>query len=594
MIEEFATSILRLDKEQKINGNWAIKKLVVQGDYDGLINGLNFHENVLHTGNWETAVVTGSKRIGSIEAYDVKTPYINGIDIMDWIENAVILNPSTEQNIDGMVELASQSVFYDNIDVAGPVNGIKFNQDTVLMKSRDGQVINGDLIIQTMTAHGVKPLFIDSLNLIYGINGRNITDIYQNTLKVTDGKIDSNEIVFDEKLAVGSIEIGKNIYDVDITEFLKESDASGKLVKFQENLKQLTNIGYSLTRSLNDPAVELNHFEQHQLLQGTNIQKTVPLIIHHDSTKSYVIAVQERNASFETVNLYRWSREARKFIEDDSITTLKYSTELYQITKLDKVVYRAVDHLYVELFDKNSKQFFQNLLQFDSSSGQFVAILQHDTKISAQLFTVDDGSSACYGVIFPSLENLDIACHGLEATVLKTDSLRKVSSQDGIIILLTEDHQLQIWYQRKIRQVLKVINPQSFASVKFEGKYYLAVSSDKVEQSIHHGSIEIFESSLDDINFKLVQSLELENPFLVKFSVIPSDDLLLYILTKNAGKTLSIYKFAGASYFVETIGSSTIVNTASDLTTIRVDDQHEFVAIVSGDVYIIEAVMKKY
>ena len=586
---------MRLNQKQTVSGNWTIKKLVVHGDYDGTINGMNFNEDVLHSGNVETAVVTGSKRIGSIAAYDVKTPYVNEVNIMDWLENAVFLNSSKEQNIDGTIDLTSQSLFYDNIDVAGAVNGITFNPTTVLTKSGDGQVINGDLTIRTMTTQGAKPLFIDSLNLHYGINGKNFTEIYQNTLKVSDKKVDSKQLVFDEKLIVGSIEIGNNIYDVNVAEFLKESDASDQLVKFQSNLNHLTHVGYSLKNSLQDVSVELNHFEHHQLLHGVNIQKTVPFTINLGSTVDYAIAVHEgnTNTSFDIIKFYRWRRDWNNFTDDSSMKPLIYSTDSYQITKLDKVVIKRVDHLFLEVFEKNSKRFFQNLLLLDPSSKQFIAVNQADSEFSSQFFTLDDGASSCYGVIFPSFKNLNIACDGQEPTILKTDSIRKISSQNGMIILLTDDHQLQIWYQRKIRQVLKVMNPQSFASVRFDGKFYLAVSSDKVEQSIHHGSIEIFESG-DDINFSLVQSIELENPFLVEFSVIPSGDLLLFILTRNAGKTLSIFKFAGASYFVESIGTSTIVNTGSDLTTMSVDNKYEFIAIVSGDVYIIEAVMKEY
>lgn len=594
-IDEFAKSILRLGHVQTISGNWKIKKLVVHGDFVGVINGLNFYEDVLHTGNWKTAVVTGSKFIGSINAYSIKTTYINGVDIIDWVQNAILLNSSTAQSIDEHVDLASPSVFYDNIDVTGAVNGITLNPSTVLTKSGEGQIINGDVTIRAMTAQGAKPLFIDSLILYYGINGKNLSDVYQHTLKASDTKIDSKQLVFDENLIVSSIEIGKNIYDVSIAEFLRESDASNQLVKFQQNLKYLTHVGKSLKDSIQDVAVELNHFEHHQLLEGVNIQKTVPFTINLDSTVDYAIGIHEKdtNTSFEIIRFYRWNRQWSNFTDDSSMIPLKYSTELYEITKFDKVAYKAVDHLFVEVFDKSSKRYFQNLLRLDPPNRQFLAVVQADEQFSSQFFTLDDGASACYGVVFPSFKNLNIACEGLEPTILKTDSVRKVSSQNGVIILLTDDHQLQIWYQRKIRQVLKVMNPQSFASIRFNGKFYLAVSSDKVDQSIHHGSIEIFESG-DDINFSLVQSLELENPFLVEFSVIPSGDLLLYILTRNAGKTLSIYKFAGASYFVESIGTSTIVNTGSDLSTMNIDGEKEFIAIVSGQVYIIEAVMKKY
>lgn len=582
------------DREQTITGNWTLSQLIIDGDFNGTINGLNFYDDVLHTGNWKTAEVTGSKRIQSIQTYDIKTPFVNGIDILDWYQNAVLLNSSAEQNIEGKVELGP-AVFYEDLVVFGPVNGITINPEAVLTKSSEGQVITGDLTIKTMTPQGVKPSFIKDLYLRNGINGKNIADIYLNTLKTSDTKIDSKHIVFEQKLIAGSVETNKNIYGVNVAEFLKKSDASGQLVKFQQNLEYLTTVGESLKESFNDNAVELSHFEYHQSIHGMNIQKTVPFSIRSGSSVDFVIAVHERNTntSLETIKFYRWNRDLHSFTDDGSMSALQYSVSSYQITKVDKVVKNAVDHLYVEIFDKSSESFYQSLMLFDPPSKTFVAVLQTESQFSTQSFTLDDGASACYGSFFPSFANLNIICDGQSPTLLKTAPIRSVSSQNGLIILLTDDHQLQIWSENKIRQVLKLMNPQSFASTRFNGKFYIAVSLDKVEQSIHHGSVEIFESS-DDIDFKLVQSVELENPFLVQFSVIPSDDLLLYILTRNAGKTLSIYKYAGASFFVETIGASTIVNTGTDLRTMNIDGKTEFIAIVSDDVFIIEAVLKEY
>lgn len=568
-----------------------MKRLIIDGDYHGTINGFSFINDVLHKGNWETAEITGSKRINSLDAYDVKAPSVNGIDITDWISNAVLLNSSNEQIIEGKIDIVD-SVFYNDLEVQGLVNGMIIAPETVLTKSGEGQVITGDLTIKTMTPLEVKPSFIEQLTLRYGINGKNLTDIYENALKDSDSKIDSKRLVFEETLSVGSIETNDDIYGVNVGDFLRKSDASNELVTFQHNLKHLKSLGENIKTSFNDVAVELSHFEHHQSLHGFNIQKTIPFTT---TAGDAVIAVHERNtnSSLDTVKFFRWSRESNLFVEDSSMTPIQYSLATFEITKFDKVVYKKVHHLYLEIYEKSSKTFYPSLMVLDLSVKTFVSVQQSENRFTSQWFTLDDGSSACYGSFFPSFANLNVICEGQLPTVLKTAPIRMVSSQNGFIILLTDDHQIQVWYQQKIRQILKVLNPQSFTCVQLGGKFYLAVTSDKVEQSIHHGSIEIFESD-EDINFLLVQSLELENPNIVKFSVIPSGDLLLYILTKNAGKTLSIYKYAGASYFVESIGSSTIVNTGSDLSTIRVDDKTEIIAIVSGEVFIIEAVLKVY
>lgn len=529
-----------------------------------------------------------------MDTYGVNTHYVNDIDVADWFENAIFLNLNGEQVIEGKVELG-QAVFYDDVQVFGTVNEINFNPETVLTKSGEGQVINGDLTIITMSPEVRKQLFIENLYLLEGINGKNLSEIYANTLKRGDTKIHSKKLLFEEKLVVDVVETTKDIYGVNIAEFLAGSDASHKLVKFQSNLEYLTRVGDNLKASAKDVAIELTHFEDIQSLNGVNIQKTVQFTIRTGLSLQYIIAVHERNTntSFEVIKFYRWIHERKLYVDDGSIIPLQYSVDSYQITRLNKIIYKGIDHLYVEIFDKTAKAFFQSLMLFDPASRMFIATIRDQSPNSALFFTLNDGLSSCYGSICPSFVDLRIVCEGTVSTVLQTAPMRMVSSQNDIIILLTDDHQLQIWHQQKIHQVLNVLNPQSFSSIAYNGKLYLAVTSDKVEQSIHHGSIEIFESG-PEVNFVHVQTMYLENPFIVQFSVIPSGDLLLYVLTRNPGKALSIYKYAGASYFVESIGSKTTINSGNDLSTIRIDDKIELIAIASNEVFIIEAVLKEY
>jgi hypothetical protein len=594
-IDEFANNVLRKGKDQTINQKWHVKKLIIDGDFTGTINGLNFVDDVLHTGNWETAVVTGFKKIHTMNVSDVSTRFINGIDVENWLNHTVMINAATPQEIEGRVRLTSP-VFYNDLQVDGRVNGIEFNSETVLTKSGEGQLINGDLTIRSMTPQGMKSLLIENLFLQNGINGRNVKKLYEKALKTIDTKIDSKRLVFEKPLTVKSLETSKSIFGVNMAEFQDESDRNNNFVKFHEDLEYLRHVSDDLRSSASDIAVELSHFEFHQSLQGVNIQKTVPITINVGSEVGFFLAVHERNTntSLEVIKFYRWNRTVNNFVDDGSIQPIVFSSASFEITKFDRVFYRRVDHLFVEIFDRAANHFVQQLMALDLVNRLFVPVLDDKRSTSTEFFTLDPQTSDCVGSFSPFLPNINIVCASSPPTIIKTDPIRMVSSQNDVIILLTDDHQLQVWQQQKIRQVLKVMNPQSFASIRFEGKIYLAVTSDRVEQSIHHGSIEIFESKENEINFAVVQSFDLENPFMVQFSVIPSGDLLLYILTKNPGKALSVFKYAGASFFVESIQSSTIINTGSHLTSINIDGQTEFIAVVSNEVFIIEAVLKEF
>ena len=580
--------------------------MVMYGDYNGRVNGLNIKTDVLHAGNVDTAVITGKKTFHTLDVDNLHASHINGIDMNDWLQNAVRTNTHEEQFIDGHVEFR-KPVFTNDVWADGPVNGIMFTPETILTKSGEGQVINGNVILETMTTQEIKPSFVEQLYLNYGINDKNLTNIYMNTFKSGDQRIESNSVTFDKTVLTGFLDVDKNIYDVNIGEFLKKSETSNKMIKFQNNLEHLMDVGRSLKESFNDEVVELNHFEHHQSLFGVNLLKTVPLTIRTHDGNVYIFAVHERNTnkSLEVIRFFKWDRETQLFAEDASMIPLQFSLETYEVTKLDKVVYKGSDHLFMEMFDKSKQEFDQSLLTLDVQSKAFIAYLVSSSKVTAQFFTINDGSAPCYGSAYRSHPNLNIICEGTQPTILQTPPVMSVSSSKNLIILLTEDQQVQVWYQQKISKNLNVLNPQSFTSIEFNGKFYIAVTTDITAQSIHQGSIEVFESD-DGTNFKLLQSFEKKNPFSVQFSVIPSGDLLMYTLTMDPEKNLRIFKYAGASNFVE-ITDETIIKAGHDLSTIRIDDSREFVAIVSKtirktdgevlvpeQVYIVETVLKKY
>lgn len=365
--------MLRLDREQAITDEWFVKQLVIHGYYGGLVNGLNLSTDVLHAGNLATSEVTGVKKFTTVEADHVFTQFINDVDVVDWFTNAVRLNSSEEQYIDGHVDLANP-VFYNDIQVDGLVNGIDFRPETLLTKSGEGQVISGDLTLQTMTEQEMKPLFIEYLYLSESINGWNVTDMFLNTFKRSDTKIDCDLVTFENKLIADSVTFDKLVYGVNVSDLLGRMENSKKLEKFQSSLAQLEKVGDDLRRCNDEVVVELSHFEFHQSLLGVNIQKTVPLTVKGAA----VLAVHERNTntSFEVVRFNQWHEESQSFVDDATIAPMSFSFASYELTKLDRVVYKAVDYLFVELFEKESRSFFQSLMTFDEHSRSFVAAVQ--------------------------------------------------------------------------------------------------------------------------------------------------------------------------------------------------------------------------
>ena len=149
-ISHFESNALRHNIDQDIVGNWKIGRLVLYGDFNGLINGLNIQTDILHAGNINAAVVTGHKKFRSLEAHNVNTRFVNDIDVDDWIKNSVKLNTTEQQTVNGHVTFKSAVYVTNNLQVHGTVNGIDIKPENILTKSADYQVINGDLTINNM------------------------------------------------------------------------------------------------------------------------------------------------------------------------------------------------------------------------------------------------------------------------------------------------------------------------------------------------------------------------------------------------------------------------------------------------------------
>lgn len=532
--------------------------------------------------------------------YDLEAKFINDLDVNDWLENAVKTNISKDQLIDGKITFKKFVHIENNLQVFGTVNNIPISPQTVLMNNRENQVINGDVTFFILDPHTVgrisNQIFIDRLVLRGDINGRNWQEINDNVFR-PDSDFINSKVVFERELHVDSILTNKSIYGTDMVEFLKGSSVSSNMMKFKKNMQHLSEIGDDLIRSLNDSIIELNHFEFVQTLNnGRDIQKSVLFSIN----SNYFLAIHEKNSSLEAINFYRWMRESRKFTVEPSMIPLHYNAESFQITHFYKILYRGIDHLYIEFIDQHAKTHNQNLLIHDAISGTFVRVIQTISKNSAKFFTWRDGQAPCYGLIHNFTENILVNCEGMPQTVIQAEnSIRDISSQNDMLILLTEDGKVRVWRNQNFIDISNLINPQSFSSIEFNGRIYLAVITDEIEGTIHHGDVHIFECStispFEPLNFKELQKLSLHVPIDVKFSKAPSDDLLLYILTRNEPRAFYVFSYAGSSNFVPSIGEDTIIKKASNLDVIQIDNESEMAAIVSGDnVYIFQAVINHF
>lgn len=556
---------------------------------------MNMQTDVLHSGNVLSAEITGHKYIGHLAANDISTQYANGIDLNNWFENSVKVNSPDNQEIADKVTFKGRVRFYDNVQIYGTVNGIRISSENILDNATNYQVINGDVIINTLSleTNQMKQVFIKNLKLKDDINGNNWNEFHQNAFTIGTRVIDSKRIVFEKELQIDHVWTNKSIYGTDMAQFLRGSSASSNMIKFQHNMEHLTEVCDDLMRSLGDKVVELSHYEHHQSIPGKNIQTTVLFSIENGETFEYALAVHERN-EMEMINFYHWNRTKQLFEKSQKLTSLQYNSQVYQVTQFHKIRYAGTDRLFVELFDLINSKFVQMLLHYDPLSKSFVPFIQTQDDMSMKIFTWSNGSTPCYGSIFQSFENIIINCEKYPKTLIKTRPIKKISSHDDVLIFLTDNESVKVWYNSKFFNLPPVTNPQSFTSIKYNDKIFLAVRSDKFEGTNHNGQINVFVSSIHEMKFSHLQKLTPDIPVAMEFSKTPSGDLMLYILSKNPMKALRVFTYAGSSSFVE-LTDNTIISEASDMDVIQIDNNSEVLSVVSGDnVHIIQAVLIEY
>lgn len=570
--------------------------MIVEGNFFGPINGLRFYDDVLHETSLETAEITGWKYIKSVDAYTTTSRHINRVDIHDWVSKAIYKNVNSTQTVDGYVTMHNAK-FYENVIAPGYVNGKIINKDTVLVRSPenllDARTLLGNL---SLISSQQAPSTIAKIKIAESLNGKDVNVLMADSFRSDDDVIDS-KLIFDEPLEVENLETEAKIFGVDMDQFVRESGASRNLEQFQRDLHFLRKVGKDIDASFKDHAKELNHFEH---IQSIPALKALNFVDFKILTEQFV-AVHEKNQSspFDTVKFYRWNRDKEQFLEDARVEPLKFNVELFEIIQLDKVVYANADHLFVELLDKSTNFYTQSLMIFNIQSQIFVPVVQLNSGMSTRLLTIGNGIRACYASFVIGTGNLAITCETSAAVILKTPPIKSIDSLNNLLIILVAtndtDSQIQVWRGERLVSALNILNPQSFTIAHHNSLYTLAVISGRVEKSTHHGSIEIFETVDDVIDFQRVQSFEVENPFKLRFSAIPTGDLLLYILTKQPGKALLVYVHAGASHFTKFIGDEvTIVNTGTDMTSISIDKQHEVVLILAKEIFVIKAVLKEF
>lgn len=101
--------------------------------------------------------------------------------------------------------------------------------------------------------------------------------------------------------------------------------------------------------------------------------------------------------------------------------------------------------------------------------------------------------------------------------------------------------------------------------------------------------------SFDGLTFVPVQTIFVKVPSKIQFALLPTGDLVLYVLTDNPTHPISIYSYNGITHFVPIL-NTTINLKANDIASIEIYNEIAILAVVvkPNEIRLIEAVLQKY
>lgn len=187
------------------------------------------------------------------------------------------------------------------------------------------------------------------------------------------------------------------------------------------------------------------------------------------------------------------------------------------------------------------------------------------------------------------------------SSIIEKKSVKQIKSLDAnLLLILTENKLVELFafntrttmFDQKL--ALSVLNPSQMTVVRFKGHYFVAVYClGDSRNPVAFGAIEVFVLSGNEAKHFQTVADKTATTLALRFAVLTSDELVLYVLTSNPASPIIVYQYSGIAGFTELIGTS-IAPIGSKLATVELRDvDKNFAMMLTADeTLIIEAVIQ--
>ncbi|XP_052862925.1 uncharacterized protein LOC128269484 [Anopheles cruzii] len=595
-VQEYEKYVFRYHEDQEISGNWFFHDVEIKGRVDfQYLNGLNIETDLLRT-DVPVNNVTATKHFRELHVDRIVCAApctIQDVDMDEWFANALRLKGN--QTIEGTLRI-EDGVFTGGVEVLGLVNGVPFDADHLLLKSAP-QNVNGTLTLITKfpSENKIFPLLFESLHASK-INGKNVSRFLANVARNDQSPVTINTPVTlvqpleaEETLFEGDL-----LFGVNVTELIEDTSYKASVSELTSQVRSLNSVNEKLVENIYDESPVFSHFDRLKTLAVKAVRMLVLTVLQlHEPVELLVVQCVEPAA----IDFYHWSSNpAQPFTVAKSFPSIVVRDRT--IVNMKRVRLGSRQHLFVEFYEPDRSAFTQQILDTrDASTGvaQFVPLYVMNSTRSRDIVWLRLVKLDCIVMYAKGKIGFEVRCvreenlmHILDVRQLdETLAPVQMVALENHVIILDNSDRVQVWrstakFYLKHHQTITASHPSYLSVARYENQLLLAINSEHTPNTAHHGSIEIWRKTLSaNGTFAQHQLILTKLPKQLKFSVLPTKELLLYTLTENWLHPLVVYRYEGVTGFREVLTSNTIRQQAVRLSVLKFRAaRKEIVAIV--------------
>ncbi|XP_050067709.1 uncharacterized protein LOC126556488 [Anopheles maculipalpis] len=600
-IQEYDKYTLRHQEPQEISGKWQFREVEIHGDfYPQTLNGYNVETDLLRKdvaiGNF-----TASKRFRELHVESIVCAppcVIQGIDMDEWYANGLRLRGN--QTIEGTLHI-NDAIITGNLEVLGTVNGMQFDAEHLLLKSLP-QNVNGTLRLVTKfpKENVIFPLVFESLN-VTEINGKDVEQFMTNVALISQNPliVDIPVTLVQPLEAEETILEGDMVFGTNVTQLLLSTSYGKNINALASQVRSLNSVNDKLAQNVFENSPVFSHFDKIKPLAVQAVRMFVLTVTIHAGPMELVVVHSAEPNRPSTVDFYHWSDKKSSLVPAKSFPPIVGRDRTIVNVKRLTLGYRQ--HLFVEFMEHGSTNYVQQILDLNtetSNTYKFIPLYLMNSTRARDIIWMRIVKLDCVVMYTKGMVGFEVRClrehnlvHILDVRQIEETVVpMQIVALENHLVVLDNRERIQVWratasYYLKLHQTITVSHPSYLTVARYENQLMLAINSEHTPNTAHHGSIEIWRKALTaNATFAQHQLILTKLPKQLQFSVLPSNEMLLYTLTQNWLHPLVVYRYEGVTGFREILTTNTIRQKAKRMSVLKMRlARKEIVAIVGPE-----------